>query len=295
MVESENRRWSRTFLLPAALLILFMSIFPLVFSLGMTFTNMRLAQQEPIQFIGLANWARLFNDQRFLGTLRNTLVFAFSAVTIQYALGLFLAVLLNQKIRARWFFRMSFLLPLMMSPVAVSFMIGKLMLSESRGPFASMLMSLDLPPMRWSTDPFGSMAVLIAVDTWQWTPFFILVLLAGLQGVDSEIQEAARVDGATTWQTFWRITFPMLLPLSTIAILIRSLEAFKVVDIIRVVTGGGPGNATESVTLYAYTMGMNNGDLAYATTMAYVLLIATIIYATLFIAVSRRLTRWRSI
>lgn len=293
MVESENRRWSRTFLLPAGLIVLFLSIFPLVFSLGMTFTNMRLAQQEPVRFIGLENWTRLFSDQRFITTLGNTLIFAITSVTVQYALGLLLAVLLNQKIRARWFFRMSFLLPLMMSPVAVSFMIGKLMLSESRGPFAALLMSLDLPPMRWSTAPFGSMAVLIAVDTWQWTPFFILVLLAGLQSVDAEIQEAAKVDGANAWQTFWRITFPMLLPLSTIAILIRSLEAFKVVDIIRVVTGGGPGNSTESVTLYAYTMGMNNGDLAYATTMAYVLLIATILYATAFLFISRRLTRWR--
>ncbi|NWG17639.1 MAG: sugar ABC transporter permease [Chloroflexi bacterium] len=264
-----------------------------MFSLGMTFTNMRLAQQEPVRFIGLENWTRLFSDQRFITTLGNTLIFAITSVTVQYALGLLLAVLLNQKIRARWFFRMSFLLPLMMSPVAVSFMIGKLMLSESRGPFAALLMSLDLPPMRWSTAPFGSMAVLIAVDTWQWTPFFILVLLAGLQSVDAEIQEAAKVDGANAWQTFWRITFPMLLPLSTIAILIRSLEAFKVVDIIRVVTGGGPGNSTESVTLYAYTMGMNNGDLAYATTMAYVLLIATILYATAFLFISRRLTRWR--
>src|SRR5690606_4814297 len=102
-----------------------------------------------------------------------------------------------------------------------------------------------------------------------------------------------RIDGATPVQVFRYITFPMLLPLSMIVILIRGLEAFKVVEIIRVVTGGGPGSATESVTVYAYTMGIKNGDIAYATAMAYVLLIATIVFATLFLAITRRLTRWQ--
>lgn len=292
MVESQNRFYSRVFLVPAAIVVLILSIFPLVYSLGMTFTDMRLAQRD-VKFIGLENWARLFQDERFLTTFGNTIVFVLIGVTAQYLIGLLLAVVLNQEFRGRWFFRVSFLLPMMMSPVAVSFIIGKLMFSESVGPITSLTTAVGLGPLTWSRNGPASMALLIGIDTWQWVPLFILVLLAALQSVDSEMQEAARIDGATPVQVFRYITFPMLLPLSMIVILIRGLEAFKVVEIIRVVTGGGPGSATESVTVYAYTMGIKNGDIAYATTMAYVLLIATIIFATLFLAVSRRLTRWQ--
>ncbi|MGQ9851239.1 MAG: carbohydrate ABC transporter permease [Aggregatilineaceae bacterium] len=305
MIAAQNRFWSRVFLGPAALIVLAFSIFPLVYSLAMTFTNKRLARAET-RFIGLENWTRLFDDERFLTTLQNTVVFVVCAILLQYLLGSFLAVLLNQRFRGRWFFRLSFLMPMMMSPVAVSFMIGRLILHEVRGPLAIYLMNHNVPELlgqllmtdargrlSWTTHSTRAMIVVILIDTWQWTPFFLLVMLAGLQNIPVEIEEAARVDGANAWQRFWRITFPMLLPLSSVAVLIRGLEAFKVIDIIRVATAGGPGNATESVTLYAYDMGVKNGEIAYATTMAYALLILMGITATLYIAITQRLTRWR--
>lgn len=305
MIAAQNRFWSRVFLGPAALIVLAFSIFPLVYSLAMTFTNKRLARAET-RFIGLENWTRLFDDERFLTTLQNTVVFVVCAILLQYLLGSFLAVLLNQRFRGRWFFRLSFLMPMMMSPVAVSFMIGRLILHEVRGPLAIYLMNHNVPELlgqllmtdargrlSWTTHSTRAMIVVILIDTWQWTPFFLLVMLAGLQNIPVEIEEAARVDGANAWQRFWRITFPMLLPLSSVAVLIRGLEAFKVIDIIRVATAGGPGNATESVTLYAYDMGVKNGEIAYATTMAYALLILMGVTATLYIAVTQRLTRWR--
>lgn len=292
MLETQNRVYGRLFLLPAALLVLVLTVFPLLYSLGMSFTDMRLAQRA-VSFIGFANWARLVQDQRFWSTLLNTTVFAVIAVTLQYAIGLTLAVLLNRQFPGRRFFRVSFLLPMMMSPVAVGFTVGKLILSESIGPFAKIAQSLHLAPFSWSRSAPASMAVLIAVDTWQWVPLFLLVLLAGLQAIDSEALEAAKVDGATPWQSFWRITFPLLGPLSTIIILIRSLEAFKVLDIVRVITGGAPGYATESLTAYIYAMGATNGDIAYATAMAFVMLLVVLLYATGFLAVSRSFTRWR--
>jgi multiple sugar transport system permease protein len=134
------------------------------------------------------------------------------------------------------------------------------------------------------------MLVLIGIDTWQWTPLFILILLAGLQSIPSELFEAARVDGASSFTIFRYITFPLLLPVSVTAILLRSLEAFKVLDIVRVVTGGGPGNSTESVTLFAYDVGLKGGDIAYASTVAYSFLIVVILYSTLFLAGARRVT-----
>lgn len=306
MIASQNRVWSRVFMLPAALLVLAFSILPLFYSLAMTFTNKRLLMKTNTQFIGLDNWARLFEDERFITTLQNTIVFVVFGITLQYLVGSFLAVILNQNFHGRWFFRLSFFMPMMMSPVAVSFMIGRLMLHEVRGPLALYLIDHEVPKLlgqilmtnergrlSWTTHSTRAMIVVILIDAWQWIPFFILIVLAGLQNIPLEVEEAARVDGANAWQRYWRITFPILLPLSTVAFLIRGLEAFKVIDIIRVATAGGPGNATESVTLYAYDMGVKNGEIAYATTMAYALLIMMIISATLFIMISQRFTRWR--
>lgn len=280
----------RFFILPATIVVLALTIFPLIFSLGITFTNMRLGANVVVEFIGFQNWARLFSDGNFHIVLRNTLVFVTASVTLQYALGLGLAVLLNQDIRGRRFFRISLLLPMMMSPVAVSYVIGKMMFSETFGPINDLLLFLGLPQFRWTLDAGKSMLVLVLIGTWQWTPLFILILLAGLQSIPPELYEAAKVDGATSWQIFRRITFPLLLPVSITAILIRMLEAFKVLDIVRVVTGGGPGNSTEVVTLFAYDIGLKGGDIAYASTVAYSLLITVIVVALLFLAGARKIT-----
>jgi multiple sugar transport system permease protein len=280
----------RTFLLPAAVVIVVLTTFPFIFALILTFTNMRLLASSGLRFVGFENWGRLFSDSNFHIVLRNTLVFVIAGVTLQYLLGLGLALLLNEDIRGRRFFRISLLLPMMMSPVAVSYVIGKMLFSESFGPINDILSMLGLPLFTWTLSSAKSMAVLIIIDTWQWTPFFILVLLAGLQSISPELYEAARVDGASPRQMFLRITFPLLLPLSITAILIRGLEAFKVLDIVRVVTGGGPGNSTESVTLFAYDIGLKGGDIAYASTVAYALLITVIISSLVFLGVARRIT-----
>lgn len=292
----EGTRWTlsqnavrRLFLLPATVAVLALSIFPLLFSLAITFTNMRLLGAGGLRFIGLANWARLFSDTNFHTVLRNTLVFVLGSVALQYVLGLGLAILLNQNIRGRRFFRISLLLPMMMSPVAVSYVIGKMMLSETFGPINDLLIRVGLPPFAWTLDPARSMFVLIAVDTWQWTPLFILILLAGLQTIPEDLYEAARVDGATSLKIFRHITFPLLLPVSVTAILLRALEAFKVIDIVRVVTGGGPGNSTESVTLFVYDVGLKGGDIAYASTVAYAFMVVVILCSLLFLTGARRI------
>jgi len=283
-----DRQARRIFLLPAVVIVLGLSIFPLLFSLGITFSNMRLLAAQPTQFNGLANWARLLTDQQFHHALQNTLTFVVAGVTLQYLLGLGLALLLNMNLRGRRFFRISLLLPMMMSPVAVSYLIGRMVFSETYGPINDILFKLGLPAFHWTLSATNSMLVLIGVDTWQWTPLFILILLAGLQSIPSELYEAARVDGATSWQMFRFVTFPLLLPVSVTAILVRALEAFKVIDIVRVVTGGGPGNATESVTLFAYNLGLGGGDIAYASTVAFAFMIIIIVICLVFLSAVRR-------
>jgi len=124
---------------------------------------------------------------------------------------------------------------------------------------------------------------LILLDTWEWVPFMTIILLAGLQSLPPEVFESARVDGANEWQIFRQIILPMMAPVSVTIILIRALEAFKLFDIVMVMTGGGPGTATETVTMYAYIVGMKNGNLGYASAIAYSLLIMVIIFSTLFI------------
>lgn len=280
----------RLFLAPAVIFVLTLTIFPLLFALGITFTNMRLLGSGGTQIIGLENWKRLFSDANLHTVLRNTTVFVIGAISTQYLLGLGLALLLNQKIRARRFFRISLLLPMMVSPVAISYVIGKMMFSETFGPINDILQRVGLPPFTWTLDAGNSMWVLILIDTWQWTPLFILVLLAGLQSIPPELYEAARVDGASSWQVFRSITFPLLIPVSITAILLRMLEAFKVLDIVRVVTGGGPGNSTESLTLFAYDIGLKGGDIAYASTVAFAFMILIIIISLTFLSMARRIT-----
>jgi multiple sugar transport system permease protein len=129
----------------------------------------------------------------------------------------------------------------------------------------------------------------LIVDTWQWVPFFMLVLLAGLSALSNEVEDAARLDTTSDIQAFWRVTFPMLLPWSVTAILIRSIEMLKIADVIVVLTNGGPGIATESLTLYAYRVGVVNFDLGYAATLAFSLAIVATIVATAMLAATRRL------
>jgi len=277
------------FILPTAVVILVLSLFPLVFSLILTFSRWHLSRlQEGIQFIGLENYLRLIQDQRLWGTAKTTLIFVFFGVSFQYLLGLGLAILLNQKIKARSFFRVSFLIPMMLTPVAVAYM-GKMMFNETMGPLndiSSAILGVSPP---WLTDSTLALVSVMIVDTWQWTPFMMLILLAGLVGIPEEAIEAAIVDGASNWQVFRYVTFPLLIPVSSTVILIRALEMFKVIDIITVLTGGGPGTATESVTLYTYYAGIKNFDLSYASTVAYALLVIVVIFATIYSNTSRRI------
>lgn len=276
------------FLTPAAILILVLSIFPLLFSLALTFVSWDLSRLEGgIRFSGLNNFITLAKDTRFWHTARVTLTFVVGAVALQYCVGLGVAMLLNQEIRFRRFFRVVFLIPMMLTPAAVGY-VGRMLFNESMGPINDIIKHLGLPVVKWVSSTSMALPTLILVDTWEWTPFLMIVLLAGLQSLPPEVFESARVDGASDLQIFRHVTFPMLLPVSLTVILIRALEAFKLFDIVVVMTGGGPGTATETVTMYAYLVAMKNGNLGYASAIAYSLLIMVTIFTMLFLNNLRR-------
>lgn len=289
-MPGRTARPGRWFLTSATTVVLVLSIFPLVFSLGLTFTNVNLFRRAPVEFVGFDNWARLFSDSALRTTLLNTIFFVVGGVLIQYTIGLLLAVMLNQTFRGRRPLRVLILLPMMVSPIAVGFLIGRMMLGESFGPVNDLLQALGLPGVAWVSTTWMARMTILLVDTWQWVPFMMLLLLAALQNVPEEPLEAAMVDGASEWQTFRYIVFPLLIPASVTAILIRGLEAFKIIDIVRVVTGGGPGRATESVTMYVYNVGSRQGDLSYAAAAAYALMIMVIIFSLLMLLVLRRVS-----
>jgi multiple sugar transport system permease protein len=291
MSASKRRiRLGYGFLAPGILLVLVLSIFPLVMSLGLTFVYWDMANPlSGIRWAGLQHWRRLFTDEHFFIVLRNTILYVLIGIPAQYGLGLLLARALDRQIRARRFLRVFFLVPMMMSPVVIAFIVGRVMFNEAVGPINAALQAAGLSPVPWLTDSFMAFLTVLIVDTWQWTPFFMLVLLAGLSALPLEVEEAAKLDTTSDRQVFWRVVFPMLAPWSITAILIRAIEMLKIVDVIVVLTNGGPGIATESLTLYAYRTGVVNFNLGYAAALSFTLLILAILSATVLLIGTRRL------
>lgn len=287
---ASQERWQRrAFLLPAVLVALVVVIFPTGFGLYVSFTDWQLNDPTGMSFNGFDNFRRIANDDRFWNALKNNFVFVGLGVPIQYVLALGLALLLNQDIRGRKFFRIAFLLPFMMSPVAAGWMIGRSIMDAQRGPLPDLLSRLGVDGVSFFENGPRAIASLLIIDSWYSIPFMLVMLLAGLQALPPEVMEAALMDGAGRWQSFRDMTFPLLLPVSLTAVVLRTVFEFKVIDIILVVTGGGPGNATETLTAYIYRRGVQNVDVGYATAMSQLFLLTVIVtIALLLLTVGRK-------
>ena len=220
------------------------------------------------------------------GTLLVTLTYVFVGLVVQYALGLGLATLATLRLPGRRFFRVVFLLPMMITPVGVGYLF-QMLTDTGKGPLLPLFQAFGLYHFTWTTDPWLARVAVMVGDIWQWTPFLFIVLLAALEGQDQEVLEAAHVDGASRWQAFRHITIPAILPVSTTVILIRMIEAFKIVDLPNILTNGGPGTATESVTLQAF-FDWRTQALGRSAALAYVLLILVTVIATAYVNLVRR-------
>jgi multiple sugar transport system permease protein len=220
-----------------------------------------------------------------LGTLSVTLVFVFVGIFFQYVLGLGLALLTVQHLPGRRFFRVVFLLPMMITPVGVAYMF-RMVTDTSKGPLTPLWQAFGLTNFSWVNDPWGARFAILIADVWQWTPFLFIVLVAALESQSIEPIEAATVDGANPWQTFYHITWPAILPVSTTLILIRMIEAFKIVDLPNVMTNGGPGTATESMTLQAF-VNWRAIELGSSAAIAYLLLITVTFFGMIFVNIIR--------
>jgi len=279
------------FILPAVLFVVSLVVFPLLFGLYISFTDWNLASQDGMKPNGLNNLRQMWNDAFFWNALKN-MVYYVLAVFVEYAIAFGLALLLNAQIRARKFFRVVFLLPLMLSPVAVSWMIGKSMMEIRFGPLARLARELGWDRPSFFGTPEMARFMIMAMDAWTFIPFMMIMLLAGLQALPKEVIEASKVDGATPWQSFWEVIFPLMLPVSVTAIVIRIIFKLKLADIIINVTSGGPGGATDSVTSFIFREYRDRSNVGYGTLLAMVYLVLIVIFITVLLKfVSRFMER----
>ncbi len=279
--------WRALFVLPAVLFTLALVIFPTFFGLYIAFSDWNLQSAGGRTFNGLDNLRQLLTDDRFWNALGN-MVFYVATVLVQYAIAFGLAMLLNADIRGRKFFRVAFLLPFMLSPVAVSWMIGKSMLEYRFGPVTNLLRLMGWSEPTLLTTPWLAKSTLAAMDAWVWIPFMMILLLAGLQALSKEVQEAAKVDGATGWQGFWQITYPLMLPVSVTTIVLRIIFQLKLADIVINTTSGGPGGATDTVSSFIFREYKDRSNVGYGTMVAEVYLIIIIVFVALLLKFTSR-------
>ncbi len=216
----------------------------------------------------------------YQGTLLTTCLYVLLGVVAQFALGLGLALLCSQPIRARNFFRVVFFIPLMVTPVGVAY-IFRMLADMQKGPFAPISAHLGFAPWSWATEAWSARLMVLIGDTWQWTPFMFIVLLAAIENQPRDQLEAARLDGAGGVQTFRDITWPAIAPVAATVVLIRLIEAFKIIDLPNVLTAGGPGLATESMTLHSF-IAWRTQDLGGSAAIGYLLLFVSTIACVSF-------------
>ena len=277
------------FVLPAALFVVSLTVFPLLFGLVIAFSSWNLSSPDGRSFNGLDNLRQMWADPFYWNAMAN-MVWYTLAIVVEYAIAFGLALLLNSQIRARKFFRVAFLLPLMLSPVAVSWMVGKSMLEARFGPLARLARWLGWDNPSFFGSPEVAKITIMLMDAWTFIPFMMIMLLAGLQAIPKELTEASRVDGATGWKSFWEVIFPLMLPVSITAILIRIIFKLKLADIVINVTSGGPGGATDTVTSFIFREYRDRSNVGYGTMLAMVYLVVIVIFMTALMKLAARWT-----
>ncbi|ETA72656.1 sugar ABC transporter permease [Mesorhizobium loti] len=278
------------FLLPALLFTIAMVIFPTLFGFYIALTDWNLSSFSGRRFNGLDNFWQMLGDPYYRNALFNMVLYVL-AVLVEYVIAFGLALLLNAQIRARKFFRVVFLMPLMLSPVAVSWMIGKSLMEYRFGPAATLARHLGWDNPAFFSDPIIARISIMILDAWTFIPFMMIMLLAGLQAMSREVLEAARVDGATAWQTFWQVTFPLMLPVSVTAVILRIIFKLKLADIIITVTSGGPGGATDSVSSFIYREYRDRSNVGYGTMLAMAYLVIIVVFVTWLLKLANRFVR----
>jgi multiple sugar transport system permease protein len=279
--------WRYMTLAPALLLFLLLTILPLANLLALSLHDVTWADRQAIwHWVGGGNYARIPNDTLFRAGVWNTSIFAVVAVSIQMVLGLALALMTSAVVRGRQFYRVAFLLPVLVPGIVIG-AIWKLMYSFDFGVVNQLSATLGMAPRDWLGDSTYALASVIVVDIWHWTPFCFLLLLASLESLPQDIYDAGKIDGASAWQTLWYITLPLMLPAIVVIFVFRMILAFKVFDQIYLLTGGGPGTATEVISFTIYRRFFTEDQAGYGAAIS----IATFVVIAVLIALASRFNK----
>ena len=264
---------------PAVLYLLAITLYPGAFAIYQSFFRVSFTAWTPV---GFENYADLFSDREFWAALWNTLVIGSISLALQCALALLLAF---HAYRDPWVrgWRIVFLVPMLFMPSAVAFLF-KLAVLDGRV-FSDLLQRVGLIEgnLAVTSSVWGSRALLIAADVWQWTPFLFIIFVAALQGQDQEVEEAARLDGARWGQIFWNVSLPMMRPVIAVALILRGIDITTMFTNVFIITKGGPGGATETISYFVYRLGFKTFDFGYASAASVVMLALTIVAAQLVV------------
>ncbi|MEZ4561469.1 MAG: sugar ABC transporter permease [Thermomicrobiales bacterium] len=284
-LAARDRRAGWLMAAPTLFAILALSIFPLLYSLSLSFQRRDLQHPNDDQFLGLANYAAGLLDSRVHTAMFNTILLVVVGIALQFLIGLGLALVVVDELRGRRFFIPLLMLPVMMTPVVAA--LGWRLLWDSQygavNHFLAFILRRDVDIV-WLTNRWTALFAILVTDVWQWTPFMFLILLAGLASLNPEHYEAAALDGAGWWQQLWAITLPGLAPVIAVAVLFRTMDAFKIFDQIFMLTQGQPGTSTETISWYIYQVGYKFFNMGYASAISYLLLIFLSLVGTVYVS-----------
>jgi multiple sugar transport system permease protein len=293
--EAPEREWRRPsywpFVIPALVVVLAVIVFPWVFTIWMSFNEWKVG--SPTTFVGFANYLRLPTDPRFVEAVGHTLVYTALSVLLPVVFGTFAAVVFHAKFPFRGILRAIFIMPMMATPVAIA-LVWTMMFHPQLGVLNYLLSLVGIPPQLWVFHPATVIPSLVLVETWQWTPLVMLIVLGGIAALPTEPYESAQIDGAGMWQMFRYITLPLILPFVVIAAMIRTIDAVKSFDIIFAITQGGPGSASETINVYLYSVAFVYYDLGYGSAIA-VIFFALIVALAAVLLYLRQRTLWTEI
>jgi ABC-type sugar transport system permease subunit len=284
-VEHREARLGWALVLPAVGTILLIALFPLAWTVweSLHLHDLRMPWLGR-PFVGLDNYLEALGDERFREALVHTLLFTVASVTLELALGCVLALAMNRAFRGRGVVRAAILVPWAI-PTVVAALIWRFMFDGDSGIVNAALASLGVEPPVWFVDRLAAWVPVVLGDVWKETPFVALLLLAGLQGIDPSLYEAARIDGASAWRQFRHITLPLLKPALLVALIFRTRDAFRVFDLVYVMTGGGPGTATEPIALYTFTSLLQNLRFGYGSALSVLVFLVAFLLALGYIRV----------
>jgi len=273
------------FVLPALVVVLAVIVFPWLFTIWMSLNEWKVG--APTTFVGAANYLRLPSDPRFVEAVWHTLVYTVLSVLLPLVFGTLSAVVFHQKFPLRGVLRGIFIMPMMATPVAIA-LIWTMIFNPQIGVLNYLLSLIGIPPQLWVFHPATVIPSLVLVETWQWTPLVMLIVLGGLAAIPTEPYESALIDGASFWQMFRYITLPLITPFLFIAGMIRLIDAVKSFDIIFAITQGGPGSASETINLYLYSVAFVYYDIGYGSAIALVFFILIVVLAAVMLYFRQR-------